>query len=301
MAKPSNKQLGRRRRVALYLLILLIVLLIVLLVRCSKSNAQKPAKPASADVSETQPAVTTTASLMTGILYTGTQAITTEPAQDLPEEPAELPADSALLNADPILQDPELPTGCEITALTMALNYAGYPVDKITMADEWLIRAEPYTATFGEAFIGSPHDSTAWGCYAPVIVQTAENYIAAQNGAEIVRNLTGCSLKTLLNEVAGGTPVITWASIGMTDQITEKYYWTTPDGKDAVFLKNEHCLLLIGYDLSDNTVTVCDPLVGLAKYDMAVFEDRYNKVYQQAVIIQKTEDTASNEQNAETP
>lgn len=33
-----------------------------------------------------------------------------------------------------IIQNPELPTGCEITALTMVLNYYGYPADKIVMA-----------------------------------------------------------------------------------------------------------------------------------------------------------------------
>lgn len=32
------------------------------------------------------------------------------------------------------LQTPELPTGCEITALTMVLNYYGFSVDKTTMA-----------------------------------------------------------------------------------------------------------------------------------------------------------------------
>lgn len=30
----------------------------------------------------------------------------------------------------------ELPTGCEVTALTMVLNYYGYTIDKVTMATE---------------------------------------------------------------------------------------------------------------------------------------------------------------------
>lgn len=287
MGKVSKKQLGRRRRGALYILILLMIFIIIGVTHCAKSLSKKPSEQVSADLKQTdETAAATTAPVMTGILYTGTQPVTNEPQQLLPEEPETLPRESVQLEATPVLQNPELPTGCEITALTMALNYAGYPVDKITMADQWLIRAEPYTTTFGEAFVGSPHDPTAWGCYSPVIVKTAENYIAAQNGTETVENYTGCSLKTLLNEVACGTPVVTWVSIGMTDEITEKYYWTTPEGKDAVFLKNEHCVLLIGYDLAANTVTVCDPLEGLTSYDMTIFEDRYNKIYKQAVIIQ---------------
>lgn len=37
-----------------------------------------------------------------------------------------------------VSQYPELPTGCEITALTTVLNYLGYNVDKLTMADYYL-------------------------------------------------------------------------------------------------------------------------------------------------------------------
>ena len=38
-------------------------------------------------------------------------------------------------------QMPELPTGCEITALAMALNYYGYGIDKVTMAVQYLPKA----------------------------------------------------------------------------------------------------------------------------------------------------------------
>lgn len=33
---------------------------------------------------------------------------------------------------------------------------SGYPVDKLTMADQYLTRAEPYQATFGEALSARP-------------------------------------------------------------------------------------------------------------------------------------------------
>ena len=46
---------------------------------------------------------------------------------------------SAQIEDFPIIyQMPELPTGCEITALTMAVNYYGYPADKTVMASEYL-------------------------------------------------------------------------------------------------------------------------------------------------------------------
>ena len=37
-----------------------------------------------------------------------------------------------------VLQMPQLPTGCEITALTMALQYYGYPADKTVMVSQYL-------------------------------------------------------------------------------------------------------------------------------------------------------------------
>lgn len=83
---------------------------------------------------------------------------------------------------------------------------------------------------------------------------------------------------------ASGTPVITWVTINLTSHVEERYYWTTPNGEDAVFLINEHCVLLCGYDLNANTVTVCDPLEGKVDYDLDKFEDRYSLVYQQAVV-----------------
>lgn len=64
---------------------------------------------------------------------------------------------------------PELPTGCEITALTMMLNYYGYSVDKMTMASEYLpvIPAEFYEGADGRVygpdmdnfFVGDPSAS----------------------------------------------------------------------------------------------------------------------------------------------
>ena len=49
--------------------------------------------------------------------------------------------DAASLEIQPILQEPELPTGCESVALTMALEYLGFELEKTTIADQYLIRS----------------------------------------------------------------------------------------------------------------------------------------------------------------
>lgn len=296
MAKVSKKQLGRRRRCAALVLLLLIALLIYGITRCVRTGASNQIEadvplPASTD---TTASGSDTGRNHLGVLYSGSFPALETTADDptdempMPTEPEQLPVRQCELAVTPVLQNPELPTGCEVTALTMALQYAGYTIDKCALVDKYLVLADPYTATFGEAFIGSPYDATAWGCYAPVIVETARSFLADQGSTEHVKNLTGCSLKTLLGEVANGTPIVTWATIGMTTHVEERYYWTTDEGKDAVFLINEHCVLLTGYDLDRNIVIVCDPLEGRIEYDLDRFAECYSLVYQQAVAIYET-------------
>ena len=68
-------------------------------------------------------------------------------------EKKELPK-SYIIQGFPIInQMPELPTGCEITAMTMALNYYGYQADKVEMATQYLpvlYEAEIYTGEDGK-------------------------------------------------------------------------------------------------------------------------------------------------------
>ena len=54
------------------------------------------------------------------------------------EKRRELP-NQAQIEMEVILQKPELPTGCESVALTMVLKQKGYPIEKTTIAEEYLI------------------------------------------------------------------------------------------------------------------------------------------------------------------
>ena len=130
MAKVSKKQLGRRRRTALLLLLALIAAAVYLLFFRSDSSRNVPTKETTAVLQSTTMTETTTIEEI-GVLYQGTIPVQTE--LTVPTEPAVLTASQVELDAQPVLQNPELPTGCEVTTLTAALNYLGYPVDKLTM------------------------------------------------------------------------------------------------------------------------------------------------------------------------
>ena len=58
------------------------------------------------------------------------------------------------LDVPELLQKPELPTGCESVALTMALMYEGYDLEKTTIADEYLVYSED--GDFTRGYVGDP-------------------------------------------------------------------------------------------------------------------------------------------------
>lgn len=136
--------------------------------------------------------------------------------------------DAYKIDMEVVLQNPELPTGCEITSLTMVLNYLGFGVTKTELVDGYLTCKDPGTATFKEAFIGSPYDPSSYGCFAPVIIDTANKYLKANDSGRIVKNLTGSDFDFLLREVASNHPVIIWTSINQID-VYEDYAFTIPD------------------------------------------------------------------------
>lgn len=100
-----------------------------------------------------------------------------------------------------IYQEPELPTGCEVTALTMVLNYYGYDVDKVTMATEYLpcLPAEFYYGENGviygndmvNYFVGDPTTEEGYICGAPAIMTAANAYLQSCGSSRYAVNGTG--------------------------------------------------------------------------------------------------------------
>ena len=184
------------------------------------------------------------------------------------------------LDVDCILQNPELPTGCEVTSLAIVLNYYGYDVDKCDLSDYYLDKGDIGETNPNDAFLGDPRDDDSYGCYAPVIVNCANYYL---EGDREVVNLTDTSFEELFNYIKRGIPVIIWATRNMRNS----YYSTTWDLADGEFTwkSNEHCIVLTGFDYDDGLVYVADPLVGNTEYDIDTISDRYAQMGYQAVVI----------------
>ncbi len=194
-----------------------------------------------------------------------------------------------------LLQEPELPSGCEATAAVMLLQAYGYNAGKVEFA-----RAMPqsgfevnngrtYAQHPNQAYIGNPFSSSGIGAFSKVIADTMQKLIGKENGRHVAVDIAGSSEKEILNYIDKGVPVCIWSTMSMLplvdvggwylkdgDEYTEQYYkWPG----------NEHCMLLTAY--SETAVTVHDPMKGRIEYDRRLFFDRYDEVGRYAVVLKE--------------
>lgn len=190
-------------------------------------------------------------------------------------------------------QYPELPTGCEITAMTMVLNYYGYQVDKVTMALDYMpkVQAEFYRSEDGRLmgpdlenyFVGDPTQETGYICGTGAIVTAANAYLT-----DVGSDLTAVAMKNaqpeeLYDLIDQGTPVVIWCTINMEDR-AETDGWYREDGIYMEWSTNDHGAVLIGYD--EDTVTVADPIYNRITVSRTQFEKIFAERGGQCVILQ---------------
>ena len=189
-------------------------------------------------------------------------------------------------------QYPELPTGCEITAMTMVMNYYGYQVNKVTMALDYMpkVQAEFYRSEDGRLmgpdlenfFVGDPTEETGYICGTGAIVTAANAYLT-----DVGSDMTAVAMKNaqpeeLYDLIDQGTPVVIWCTINMEDR-AETDSWYREDGTYMEWSTNDHGAVLIGYD--EDTVTVADPIYSRITVSRVQFEKIFAERGGQCVIL----------------
>lgn len=181
------------------------------------------------------------------------------------------------LAVEPIMQLPELPLGCEITALATLLQYYGFSVDKVTLCEQTLDYGSSYTDPF-EGYIGNPFEEyRGMGCYAPPIVCAANRFLARQNSALSAYDVSGTSFDILLEYVMAGTPVMIWTTQQTLDSDVAYTYG------EINWYRLSHCVVISGFE--GDAVICADPLEGTVRYDRSRMEQMYKLLYAQAVLI----------------
>lgn len=192
---------------------------------------------------------------------------------------------SYLINMEHISQYPDLPSGDEITSLAMVLNYLGYEADKNELCDLYLDKGPVGFTSFYEANVGNPRNAyNSYGCLAPVIVKASNRFIEVNGGKRSAYDLTSYSIDALLYEVASGNPVIVWAceDFDITPSISR--IWVV-DGQNLYLKSNMATMVLVGYDLINNTVTLSNPAGSVFEIDLSLFEKRFSEMGSFAVVV----------------
>ena len=117
-----------------------------------------------------------------------------------------------------VKQNPELPTGCEITSVTQLIRYSGTMVDKVALAREM-----PYHSYDPDkGYVGDPFTVYGWTIYPKALKGIVEKYTGS------FKDMTGCSITELKWQIRRKKPVVVW--VGDFDG------W------------NLHCVIVTGYD-----------------------------------------------------
>lgn len=197
---------------------------------------------------------------------------------------SELTENAHEVDIDPIDQFPELPAGCEAVSLTMVINSYGYDLEKTDIVDNWL----EYGSSIIDSYVGDPHIFlNGAGIYPPGLVNTVWNYVEDTNAKLYPIDTTEVEFDDLLKFVQADCPVVLWST----------YYdaYPIPEGgaeeRDGIvyqWYRNEHCVVLCGYDLDDNTVTLTDPVRGIVTVSKSTIENIYDEMGQFSMIVLDT-------------
>lgn len=188
-------------------------------------------------------------------------------------------------NVPLINQHPELPTGCEATALTMLLRYHGLNITKQQVAKDMPKAARPVVKNgklYGEhpnnAFLGDPFSTNGFGIFSPAIIKMIDTYLPGR-----AENLGGSSFDKVYKTLDEGRPVMIWSTIGMVAP-TDNSRWITPNGSTFTWKTPEHAVVAVGYD--NTYIYINDPYSGTQKkYKKDIVEKRWEAMGRQAVAI----------------
>lgn len=167
------------------------------------------------------------------------------------------------------LQMPELPTGCEATALGTLLRMNGVNVTKFDVAD-----AMPKSdgSDFVYSFWGNPYSATdGWACMAPCSVITANKFL--KNSNKVAVEYTCTDLTDLK------FPSAVWVTMYLNDPLPSNY-----ESNGYRLFRNPHCVVVTRIEL--DSVYVIDPLVGEVAYPLERFDSVYKELGCQAVCIE---------------
>ncbi len=156
---------------------------------------------------------------------------------------------TSVLNVPLIKQRPQLPSGCEVTALAMALAFYGKNVDKTVLAKQMpkdktaVVRNKDNSIKiWGDpevGFVGDPFGNGITINPNP-LKEVLDNY--RKGGLA----LYGKNFSVIEGYVKKGAPTLIWFTV--THEMPTKRTWKTPKGKTIQAPRPLHCIVVTGAD-----------------------------------------------------
>lgn len=185
-----------------------------------------------------------------------------------------------------ICQHPDMPTGCEATALTMLLNWGGKKLtnhevvkalpkgDRVSLIDGVWRGGNPFIE-----FVGDPYeDEGSFGVFEEPILKTIDAFMPHQGV-----DLTNQPFDKLLEIVQRGKPVMAWTTIDQQTTFHSKT-WTDQDGQTIKWHRYEHAVVIVGFD--DEDIIANDPTTGKEEhYNRELFERNWASMGKRALTL----------------
>lgn len=191
-----------------------------------------------------------------------------------------------------MLQNPELPNGCEVTSLAMALSAAGYPADKTALFTGYM-PSELFAVLDGVRYGPDPETAYAgdaasarggWYCFEGAVIEAGNRWLSEQGAGCHMARCTGLSQGALEGFLRRGSPLIVWVTRDYAPpEYADYFYWTLPDGSRYTPYNNLHCVLLAGE--TEDGYRIVDPLEGWQTVDKAAFWESFDSMGRRAVRV----------------
>jgi len=181
-------------------------------------------------------------------------------------------------------QFPELPNGCEVTSLSMLLNYYDIKVNKLELAQN--IDHVPSFTNNGKyrgnphvGFVGHMTIANAGWCVSNEPLQKV-----AQKYTNRIRNFSGHDFVQVMKLVSNHHPVLIITTTTF-NKVNDMQTWQTAQGTVHV-TPSSHACVITGYDKKTRTVYVNNPFgVKNEKVKWNRLESSYNQQGKQALYI----------------
>ncbi|WP_024624832.1 C39 family peptidase [Lactiplantibacillus fabifermentans] len=178
---------------------------------------------------------------------------------------------------------PRLYNGCEVTSLTMMMNYYHINVTKNELATK--LTSVPLTYDNGE------HGNPNYGFVGDVTgtdpglgVYHGPIYKLAKTQTSHVKDLTGSSFDTVIKQLEAGRPVwtITTASFA---PVSSMETWQTPQGSVKVTY-DMHSVVIVGFNRAKKVIYINNPYGHKAQaVNWQDFQAAYKQMGSQAVVL----------------